>query len=368
MPEAKKILFVFGTRPEAVKMCPLIRELRARGGVRTPVCVTGQHGPMLDRVLETFRITPDYNLSLMRPEQSLEELTSACLVGLAPILREERPDLVLVHGDTTTALSAALAAFYAGIPVGHVEAGLRTYDLTAPFPEEFNRQTIDRLSAWAFAPTEAARKNLLREGMDPARILVTGNTGLDALRTTVTPDFSHPLLDWCGPRRLILVTAHRRESLGRPLADIFRAVRQLADAYEDVAILCPVHPNPQVIRTAAPILDGHPRIRRTAPLDVPEFHNLLARCHFILTDSGGIQEEAAALHKPVLVLRDKTERPEGVTSGSLLVVGRTEADIFSAGQRLLEDRDAYDAICRAKNPFGDGFAARRIADALLRET
>lgn len=368
MPATKKILFVFGTRPEAVKMCPLIRELRARGDVQTPVCVTGQHGAMLDRVLEAFQVRPDYNLSLMRPEQSLEALTAACLAGLAPILHKERPDLVLVHGDTTSAFSAALAAFYAGIPVGHVEAGLRTYDLTAPYPEEFNRQTIDRLSSWAFAPTETARENLLREGMDPARILVTGNTGLDALRTTVTPDFSHPLLDWCGPRRLILLTAHRRESLGGPLSDIFRAVRRLADAYEDVAVIYPVHPNPEIRKTAAPILDGHPRIRLTEPLDVPDFHNLLARCHFILTDSGGIQEEAAALHKPVLVLRDKTERPEGIQTGSLFVVGRTEPDIFAAGRKLLEEPEVYDAMCRAKNPFGDGFAAHRIADALLSET
>lgn len=364
MPAMKKILFVFGTRPEAVKMCPLIQELRTRDGIQTPVCVTGQHGALLDRVLKAFRVTPDYNLSLMRPEQHLGAFTSACLAGLAPILQKEHPDLVLVHGDTTSAFSAALAAFYAGIPVGHVEAGLRTYDLTAPYPEEFNRQAIDRLSTWAFAPTETARENLLREGMDPTRILVTGNTGLDALRTTVTPEFSHPVLNWCGPRRLILVTAHRRESLGKPLSDIFRAVRRLADAFEDVAIVCPIHPNPAIGRVAAPILDGHPRIRRTEPLDVPEFHNLLARCHFVLTDSGGIQEEAAALHKPVLVLRDKTERPEGIRTGNLLVVGRTESDIFSAGRSLLEEPNVYDAMCSAENPFGDGFASRRIADAL----
>lgn len=368
MPAMKKILFVFGTRPEAIKMCPLIQELRARGGVQTPVCVTGQHGAMLDRVLAVFRIQPDYHLAVMQPNQTLEALTAACLTGLAPILHKERPDLVLVHGDTTSALAAALTAFYAGIPVGHVEAGLRTYDLTSPYPEEFNRQTIDRLCTWAFAPTKDAQNNLLREGMDPTRILVTGNTGLDALRTTVTPDFSHPLLDWCGTRRLILLTAHRRESLGKPLESIFRAARQLADTFEDVAIVCPVHPNPEVGRIAAPILGEHPRIRLTEPLDISVFHNLLARCHFILTDSGGIQEEAAALHKPALVLREKTERPEGVRSGCLRVVGRTEQQIFSACRKLLEKPPVYESMCRAENPFGDGFAARRIADALLSET
>ena len=367
MPAIRKILFVFGTRPEAIKLCPLIRELRARGGVATPVCVTGQHGALLHQVLALFQLRPDYDLALMRPEQSPGELTAACLTGLAPILQRERPDLVLVHGDTASAFSAALAAFYAGIPVGHVEAGLRTYDLAAPYPEEFFRQTIDRLCLWAFAPTEAARDNLLREGMDPARIFVTGNTGLDALRFTVAEDFAHPLLDWCGPRRLILLTAHRRESLGAPLAEIFQAVRQLADSREDIAILYPVHPNPRIGPAAEALLGGHPRIRLTAPLTVAEFHNLLARCCLVLTDSGGVQEEAAALHRPALVLRDKTERPEGVAAGGLAVVGRSAPEILAASQALLDSPEAYSAMCRAENPFGDGFASRRIADALLQD-
>ncbi len=360
-----KFLIVFGTRPEAVKMCPLVAELKTRPGAQVVLCVTGQHRQMLDEVLTAFHMTPDYDLDIMGPEQDLETVTTACITGLSPILAQESPDMVLVHGDTTTAFAAALTAFYHKVPIAHIEAGLRTYDLTAPFPEEFDRQAIDILSRYLFAPTERARQNLLEEKIPDDRIWVTGNTGLDALPMTVREDFTHPILDWCGTDRLVLLTAHRRENLGAPMEQIFRAVRRMVDDWPDVRVVYPVHPNPQVRKTARAILSGHERILLTEPLGVVDLHNLLARCHFIMTDSGGIQEEACALHRPALVLRDKTERPEGIEAGGLMLVGTDESSVYAGCRALLEDAGLYDQMVRAVDPFGDGSACRRIADILL---
>ena len=360
----KTILLVFGTRPEAVKMCPLVNELRGRREVDTVVCVTGQHDQMLAQVLDAFSVRPDFDLAVMRPEQSLSDVTAFILQGLGPVLEQVRPDLVLVHGDTTTTFAAALACFYRHIPVGHVEAGLRTYDVERPYPEEFDRRAVDIISRWAFAPTERARQNLLREGLDPARVYVTGNTAIDALRTTVRPDYSHPVLDWAADSRLVLVTAHRRENLGRPMAQVFRAIRQVTDAHPDVKVVFPVHKNPAVRQTADQVLGGHERIRLLEPLDVPDFHNFLSRSYLVLTDSGGIQEEAPSLGVPVLVLRDVTERPEGVEAGTLKLVGTQERTVAREFARLLDEPDAYQAMARATDPYGDGHACERIADVL----
>lgn len=360
----RKVMLVFGTRPEAVKMCPLVKELRGRGELEVRVCVTGQHRQMLDGVLEAFGVAPDYDLNVMHAGQTLFDVTAAVLQAIRPVLEKERPDAVLVHGDTTTAFAAALACFYLHIPVGHVEAGLRTYDLTAPYPEEFNRQGVGLLARWHFAPTPGAADNLRREGKDPARIFVTGNTAIDALRTTVRPDYTHRWLDWAGDGRLILLTAHRRESLGEPMAQMFRAVRAVVEEFSDVRVLYPIHLNPAVRRAAGEALGEHPRIRIVEPLDVVDFHNVMARSYLILTDSGGIQEEAPALGKPVLVLRDTTERPEGVAAGTLRLVGREEEPIRRACRELLEDGGAYAAMARAVNPYGDGHACRRIGDIL----
>ena len=361
----RTILLVFGTRPEAIKMCPLVNELKRRKDARTVVCVSGQHREMLHPVLEAFGVTPDYDLAVMRDRQTLFDITSAVLLGLREVLERERPDVVLVHGDTTTSFAAALAAFYLQIPVGHVEAGLRTYNLTSPFPEEFNRQAVDLVSRYDFAPTPRARDNLLREGRDPAHIYVTGNTAIDALKTTVRENYRHPELDWAADSRLIVITAHRRENLGEPMRNMFRAIRRVCDAHPDVKAVYPIHMNPVVREAAAEILGGDPRIHLIEPLDVLDFHNLLARSCLILTDSGGIQEEAPSLGKPVLVMRDTTERPEGVEAGTLLLVGTEEAPIYEAFTRLLEDPAAYRAMSNASNPYGDGFASQRIADILL---
>lgn len=359
----KTVLLVFGTRPEAIKMCPLVKELRARAQFRTVVCVTGQHREMLDGVLAAFDVKPDYDLSVMRPEQTLYDITSAVLAGMRGVLAEVRPDIVLVHGDTTTTFAAALAAFYEKIPVGHVEAGLRTHDLFAPYPEEFNRRAVALVTRFHFAPTAHARDNLLAEGVDSAHVFVTGNTAIDALATTVKKEYTHPLLDWAKNGRLILLTAHRRENLGAPMTRIFAAVRRITAAFPDVKVLYPVHQNPAVRRAAEALADLS-QVRLCAPLDVLDFHNFMARAALILTDSGGIQEEAPALGKPVLVLRDVTERPEGVAAGTLKVVGTDEATIFAETSRLLTDPAAYAAMAKAANPYGDGHAAERIADIL----
>ncbi len=363
----KKIMLVFGTRPEAVKMCPLILELKKHPDlVRVTVCVTGQHRTLLDQVLDVFQVRPDHDLNILQEEQSLFQITESILAALPPVLRQESPDLVLVHGDTTTAFAAALASYYLNIPVGHVEAGLRTYDPAAPYPEEFNRCAVDIISRYSFAPTAACRDNLLREGRPPETVFITGNTVIDALRTTVRPDYSHPLLTWAAGNRLLLVTAHRRENLGAPMERMFRAIRRVAEAFPDVRIVYPVHPNPLVRQTAGDILGHSDRIRLTEPMDVMDFHNILARAHFVITDSGGLQEEAPAMGKPVLVMRDTTERPEGVAAGTLRVVGTDEEKIFRSCCELLTSPAAYAAMADSPNPYGDGTASRRIADILLR--
>ena len=361
----KNIMLVFGTRPEAIKMCPLVIELRGRKEARVCVCVTGQHKSMLKQVLDAFSISPDYDLSIMKEKQTLFEITVSILTGIRIVLEKERPDLVLVHGDTSTAFACALACFYMQIPVGHVEAGLRTYDIYSPFPEEFNRQAIGIIASYHFAPTEKARENLINEGKSPSAIFVTGNTGIDALKTTVRKDYSHELLQWASGSRLILLTAHRRENLGEPMRQIFRAVKRISETYPDVKVIYPIHLNPLVREIAASVFDGEERIRLTEPLDVIDFHNFLARATLILTDSGGIQEEAPSLGKPVLVLRKSTERPEGVDSGALLLVGIEEERIYKAVSSLLDDNVLYDRMRSAGNPYGDGEASKRIADILL---
>lgn len=360
----KKILLAFGTRPEAIKMCPLVRELRTRREIRTVVCVTGQHREMLDQILATFSVVPDYDLSVMKDAQTLFDVTAGVLNGMKSVLETEKPDIVLVQGDTTTAFAAALAAYYLRIPVGHVEAGLRTYNIDSPYPEEFNRQAISILSRYNFAPTERAKQNLLAEGRDAAAIHVTGNTVIDALKTTVRADYTHPEFAWAAGKRLILITAHRRENLGEPMRHMFRAIRRVLDEHEDVRAIYPIHRNPLVRETAAEIFGDDERIHIIEPLDVLDFHNFLARSYLVLTDSGGIQEEAPSLGKPVLVMRDTTERPEGVEAGTLRLVGTREETIYESFTELLDNAAAYEKMSRIANPYGDGHACRRIADIL----
>ena len=366
----KTVLLVFGTRPEAIKMCPLARELQSRKGIRTLVCVTGQHKSMLNQVLEVFQVTPDFDLSIMKEGQDLFDITAAVLSGMKKVLREACPSLVLVHGDTSTAFAAALAAFYLGIPVGHVEAGLRTYQIHSPFPEEFNRQAVGALASLHFAPTKPAAENLVREGKKEGTVFVTGNTAIDALKLTVREDYSHPQLEWSRGSRLVLVTAHRRENLGAPMHRMFRAIRRVLDEHEDVKAVCPVHLNPAVREAAQRVFgENSPRgiqerMHIIEPLDVFDFHNFLARAYLVLTDSGGIQEEAPSLGKPVLVMRDTTERPEGVAAGTLKLAGTDEQGIYDSFTQLLDDRDAYQAMAHASNPYGDGHACERIADII----
>ncbi len=360
----KKIMLIFGTRPEAIKMCPLVKELKSRQNVKTVVCVSGQHREMLDPVLDVFRVVPDYDLSIMTEEQTLFDITERVLERFKKVLQIESPDVVLVHGDTTTAFAAALTSFYMNIPVGHVEAGLRTYDIHSPYPEEFNRQAIDIVSSWSFAPTEKAKENLLKEGKTEKSIFVTGNTGIDALRTTVRDDYSHPELEWAGDSRLVLITAHRRENLGQPMKQMFRAINRVVREHSDVKMIYPIHLNPVVRETAREILDGNERIRLIEPLDVLDFHNFMKRSFLILTDSGGIQEEAPSLGKPVLVMRNTTERPEGIAAGTLRLVGTDEETIYRSFTELLNDQNEYKKMSTASNPYGDGFASRRIADQL----
>ena len=360
----KKILLVFGTRPEAIKMCPLVLELKQREWCSTIVCVTGQHREMLDSVLHAFGVGPDYDLSIMDSNQTLFDITQKVMSGIRAVLETEHPDAVLVHGDTTTTFAAAVACFYMGVRVGHVEAGLRTYDTLSPFPEEFNRQAVDIITDFSFAPTETSRENLLREGKRPETIYVTGNTGIDALKTTVRESFTHPELSWASGSRLVMLTAHRRENLGVPMLRIFRAIRRVVDEFPDIKVIYPVHMNPRVIQAAESAFGDHPRIRLIEPLDVLSFHNFLARSYIILTDSGGIQEEAPSLGKPVLVLRDTTERPEGVKAGTLKLAGTDEEDVYSCFKSLITDTALYDAMSKASNPYGDGFASKRIADIL----
>lgn len=357
-------MLVFGTRPEAIKMCPLVRELRSRDGIRTVVCVTGQHRQMLDQVLEAFYVVPDYDLSVMKQGQTLFDITTNILSSIKSVLEEVKPDTVLVHGDTSTTFVTALACFYLQIPVGHVEAGLRTYNIYSPFPEEFNRQAVSIVSEYNFAPTENAKANLLREGRDGSKIYVTGNTAIDALKTTVRDDYTHPELEWAAGSRLILITAHRRENLGEPMHHMFHAIRRVMDEHPDVRAIYPIHMNPVVRRAADEELGGCDRIHIIEPLEVLDCHNIMAKSYMILTDSGGIQEEAPSLGKPVLVMRDTTERPEGIAAGTLRLVGTDEEVIYDNFRRLLEDKDAYNAMAHAANPYGDGLASRRIADIL----
>lgn len=360
----KKIMLVFGTRPEAIKMCPLVNELKTRAGIQTVVCVTGQHRQMLDQVLDTFKVVPDYDLSIMKDKQTLFDITTNILNRIGDVLDEVKPDAVLVHGDTSTTFVTALACFYKQIPVGHVEAGLRTYNIYSPYPEEFNREAVGIISQYNFAPTQQSADNLIREGKNKETIWITGNTAIDALKTTVREDYTHPELEWASGSRLIMITAHRRENLGEPMHNMFRAIRRVMEEHPDVKAIYPIHMNPVVRKAAVEELSGCDRIRIIEPLEVLDFHNFLSRSYMILTDSGGIQEEAPSLGKPVLVIRDTTERPEGIAAGTLKLVGTDENVIYDNFKKLLENKEAYDAMAHASNPYGDGFACKRIADVL----
>lgn len=362
--QMKKVMLVFGTRPEAIKMCPLVNELKTRKELETVVCVTGQHRQMLDQVLEAFQVEPDYDLSIMKDRQTLFDVTTNILNKIKEVLEKEKPNVVLVHGDTSTTFVTALACFYLQIPVGHVEAGLRTYNIYSPYPEEFNRQAVSIISQFNFAPTELSKNNLLKEGKKEDTIFVTGNTAIDALKTTVREDYTHSDLEWASDSRLIMITAHRRENLGEPMKHMFRAIRRVMDEHPDVKAIYPIHMNPVVREIADSILGDDDRIRIIEPLEVLDFHNFLNRSYMILTDSGGIQEEAPSLGKPVLVMRDTTERPEGIAAGTLKLVGTEEETIYQNFKSLLENKDEYDKMSKASNPYGDGFACKRIADIL----
>src|SRR5690554_4979558 len=357
-------MVAFGTRPEAIKMCPLVKELKTRKSINTVVCVTGQHREMLDQVVNAFNVTPDYDLSIMKDKQTLFDVTVNILEKMKGVLEKEKPDIVLVHGDTSTTFVTALACFYLQIPVGHVEAGLRTNNIYSPYPEEFNRQAVSIISRYNFAPTELSKENLLNEGKDPNTIYITGNTAIDALKTTVRDDYTHEHLEWASDSRLIMITAHRRENLGEPMRNMFRAIKRIIDEFPDIKAIYPIHMNPVVRETAKEILGDCDRIRIIEPLEVLDFHNFLSRSYLILTDSGGIQEEAPSLGKPVLVMRDTTERPEGIAAGTLKLVGTKEDTIYSAFKQLLEDQNEYEKMSKASNPYGDGLASKRIADIL----
>ena len=363
----KKIMLVFGTRPEAIKMCPLVKELQTRPEIDTVVCVTGQHREMLDQVLHVFDVKPKHDLSIMKSGQTLFDITTNILNKIKVVLEEEKPDVVLVHGDTSTTFATALACFYLQIPVGHVEAGLRTYDIHSPFPEEFNRQAVGIVSKYNFSPTELSKENLLREGKNPDSIYVTGNTAIDALKTTIDKDYTHEQLQWAKGSKLIMLTAHRRENLGEPLYQMFRAIKQIVDEFDDIKVIYPIHMNPVVRDAANSILGNTDRVRIIEPLEVVDFHNFLAQSHLILTDSGGIQEEAPSLGKPVLVMRDTTERPEGIKAGTLKLVGTSQETIYNVFKTLLTDAQVYEQMSHASNPYGDGFACKYIADILVKE-
>ena len=360
----KKIMLVFGTRPEAIKMCPLVNELKTRKNFQTIVCVTGQHRQMLDQVLNTFNVVPDYDLSIMKQGQTLFDITTGILERIKNVLEEAKPDIVLVHGDTSTTFVTALACFYMQIPVGHVEAGLRTYNINSPYPEEFNRQAVSIISQYNFAPTQMAADNLIKEGKDPSKIFITGNTVIDAMQHTVKEDYSHPELDWVGDGKLIFITAHRRENLGQPMHNMFRAIRRVLDEHPECKAVYPIHMNPVVRKAAEEELGDCERIHIIEPIEVFDCHNFEARCYLCLTDSGGIQEECPSYGKPVLVMRNTTERPEGVKAGTLKLVGTEEKAIYEAFKKLLEDEDEYKKMSHASNPFGDGKACARIADIL----
>lgn len=360
----KKVMLVFGTRPEAIKMCPLVKELQTRKNIKTVVCVTGQHREMLTQVLDCFQVVPDYNLDIMQDRQTLFDVTTNIISKIKPVLENEKPDLVLVHGDTSTTFVTALCAFYMQIPVGHVEAGLRTYNIYSPFPEEFNRQATGIIAKYHFAPTQMAKENLLKEGKNEKDIYVTGNTAIDALKTTVRADYQNEIFDWVGDNRLVLLTAHRRENLGNPLENMFTAIKKVVDEYEDVKVIYPIHKNPVVRETANKIFGNDDKVKLIEPLEVLDFHNFLAKSYLILTDSGGIQEEAPSLGKPVLVMRDTTERPEGIKAGTLKLVGTDTDVIYNNMKLLLDNKDEYEKMSKASNPYGDGTASKQIADII----
>ena len=363
-----KVMSIFGTRPEAIKMAPLVKELESRKEIKGIVCVTAQHREMLDQVLDTFDIKPDYDLNIMKQGQTLADITTRALVGLEEVIKKEQPNIVLVHGDTTTTFAGALAAFYNQIDIGHVEAGLRTDNKYSPYPEEMNRQMVDRVTDMYFAPTKLSKNNLLKENIPEEKIYITGNTAIDAMKTTVKEDYTHKELDWIKDNeRLILVTAHRRENLGDPMRNIFRAIRRIVDEFPDVKVLYPIHLNPKVREVAHEVFDNCNRVKLIEPLEVFDFHNFQNKCYLIMSDSGGVQEEAPSLGKPVLVLRDTTERPEGIEAGTLKLVGTDEETIYNETKILLTDKEAYDKMSKASNPYGDGHASERIVDAIIKK-
>lgn len=360
----KKVMLVFGTRPEAIKMCPLVNELKTRKGIETVVCVSGQHRQMLDQVLDTFHVVPDFDLSIMKEKQTLFDITNGILSSIKEVLERIKPDVVLVHGDTSTTFVTALSCFYLQIPVGHVEAGLRTYNIYSPYPEEFNRQAVSIISRYNFAPTKLAAENLIKEGKDPSSIYITGNTVIDAMKHTVREDYTHPELDWVGDDKLIFITAHRRENLGEPMHHMFRAIRRVLDEHKDCKAIYPIHMNPAVRKAAEEELGNCDRIHIIEPIEVFDCHNFEAKCYLCLTDSGGIQEECPSYGKPVLVMRDTTERPEGVEAGTLKLVGTDEEIIYRNFKLLLENEKEYNKMSKASNPYGDGNACKRISDIL----
>ena len=363
-----RVMSIFGTRPEAIKMAPLVKELENREEIESIVCVTAQHREMLDQVLETFNIKPNYDLDIMKQGQTLSDITCRVIKGLEDVIKVVKPDIVLVHGDTTTTFAGALAAFYQQVDIGHVEAGLRTNNKYSPYPEEMNRQMVDCMTDMYFAPTNLSKQNLLNENIDDRKIYVTGNTAIDAMATTVKENYSHSELDWIKDNeRLILVTAHRRENLGDPMRHIFKAIRRIVDEFSDVKVLYPIHLNPKVREVAHEIFDGCDRVKLIEPLEVFDFHNFINKCYMIMSDSGGVQEEAPSLGKPVLVLRDTTERPEGIDAGTLKLVGTDEENIYREAKLLLTDKDEYDKMSKASNPYGDGHASERIVDAIIQK-
>lgn len=363
----KKIMIVFGTRPEAIKMAPLVQKIQADKRYETILCITGQHREMLDQVLNTFNIKPDYNLNIMKDKQTLSDITANILQGIEAILDNESPDLVLVHGDTSTTFATAIACFYKGISVGHVEAGLRTHNIKSPYPEEFNRQAVGLFADYHFAATKKAAENLISEGKDKETICITGNTVIDALKTTVNKDYTHPELEWAKDSRLILVTAHRRENLGKSLENIANALLKIVEDNRDVKVIYPVHLNPKISEIINPIIGNHERIHLIKPLEVLDFHNFINQSSFVMSDSGGIQEEAPSLGKPVLVLRDTTERPEGIDAGTLKLIGTDYSDIVREAQLLLDDKEEFERMSKASNPYGDGHASDRIVQYIKRK-
>lgn len=360
----KKIMVVFGTRPEAIKMCPLVNALKKEHAFQTIVCATGQHKEMLEQVLKIFKVVPEYNFNIMKDGQTLFDITKSVLEGMRAVLENECPDIILVHGDTTTTFAAALAGFYQQIPVAHIEAGLRTYNLKAPYPEEFNRQCAGIMADYHFAPTDIARDNLINEGKNPNTVFVTGNTVIDALKITIQRDYHNEILKWAENARLVLLTVHRRENWGQYLYNIFEAIKQVLDEINDIKIIFPIHKNLQIREVAYKVFGEHARIKIVEPLDVLDFHNLMSKSYLILTDSGGIQEEASALGKPVLVLREVTERPEGIKAGTLKLVGVDKMSIINEFRRLLVDEESYNKMVNVVNPYGDGEASKRIVAIL----